>query len=90
MCLTFKATANVMYALHKISIFPVTLNVPGCVKKEVQSWRRNGKISGKAKGESQEEKLKCLIIVRAVSPCEYTLYLLTISTALFCESPFNL
>lgn len=49
-----------------------------------------GKISGKAKGENGEEKLKCLIILRAASPCEYTLYLLTISPSLFCDAPLNL
>lgn len=79
-----------MYALHKISIFPVTLNTLGWVKKAVWRWRRKGKISGKAKGENEEEKLKCLIILRAASPCEYALYLLTISSSLFCDAPYNL
>lgn len=38
--------------------------------------------------------LKCLIILRAASPYEYALYLLTISSSLFCSpwliTPFNL
>lgn len=41
-------------------------------------------------GGNEEEKLKCLIILRAASPCEYALYLLTISSSLFCDAPFNL
>lgn len=47
-------------------------------------------MSGKAKGDTGEETLKCLIILSAASPCEDTLYLLTISPSLFCDAPFNL
>lgn len=92
--MTFKATANTIYALRNISIFQETLNTPGWVQREQRDGGKKVKISGKVKVVYEEEKLKCLIILRAVSPCEYTLYLLTISPSLFCSArliaPFNL
>lgn len=58
--------------------------------KSVEKWKK--------KMRNQEKlpqwSLKCLIILRAASPYEYTLYLLTISSSLFCGpwliAPFNL
>lgn len=83
-----------IYALKNIPVFPVTLSTPGWLKRGHRGGEKWAKLVGKVKVKNEEAKLKCLIILRAASPCEYTPYLLTISPSLFCcarlIAPFNL